>query len=128
LEKRMFLNKTGAYSIRKGHRSAVESIRYTAEILQDPGHLAVLFPQGSIHSIYDLPISFEKGWYKLFQYLERPIQVLFFATLFDYFSNRRPELHLYLYDYDYQGKSIDNMEMEFNTRMKESIHTQVSLL
>jgi 1-acyl-sn-glycerol-3-phosphate acyltransferase len=128
LEKRMFLNKTGAYSIRKGHRSALESIRYTAEILSDPGHLAVLFPQGSIHSIYDLPVSFEKGWYKLFQYLERPIQVLFFVTLFDYFSNRKPVLHFYLYDYDYQGKSIDEMEKEFNIRLKESINTQISLV
>jgi hypothetical protein len=124
----MFLNKTGAYSIRKGHRSALESIRYTAEILSDPAHLAVLFPQGSIHSIYHRPISFEKGWFRLFKTLENPIQMVFFITLFDYFSNRRPELHLYVYDYSYQGKSMEEMEKDFNECLNKSIELQSSLI
>lgn len=128
LEKRMFLNKTGAYSIRKGHRSALESIRYTAEILSDPAHLVVLFPQGSIHSIYDRPVTFEKGWFRLFKILENPIQMVFFNTLFDYFSNRRPELHLYLYPYDYQGKNLEEMEKDFNDCLNRSIDTQALLI
>jgi 1-acyl-sn-glycerol-3-phosphate acyltransferase len=127
LEKRMFLNKTGAYSIRKGGRSALESIKYTAEILSDPHHLAILFPQGSIHSITDLPVTFESGWYHLFRYLERPIQVVFFVTLFDYFSHRKPQLHIYLYMYDYEGKKLEEMENAFNDCILSSINIQKTL-
>jgi 1-acyl-sn-glycerol-3-phosphate acyltransferase len=127
LKKRMFLNKTGAYSIRKGDRSALESLRYTAEILSDPRHLAVLFPQGSIHSLTDWPVKFEKGWYRIFKYLEHPIQVIIFITLFDFFSDRKPQLHLYLYDYPYEGKSLEQMESDFNGYLQQSIDHQKRL-
>ena len=122
LEKRMFLNKTGAYSIKKGARSAVESLHYTAEILSDPENLVVLFPQGKIHPVTDLPVSFEKGWYRIFSYLNGPIQMLFYITLFDYFSHRKPQLHLYIYDYAYDGKSLEEMEHDFNRLILSLIH------
>ncbi len=124
LESRMFLNKAGAYSIKKGSRSALESLRYTAEILSDPGNLAVLYPQGRIHSVSDLPVRFEKGWYRIFSFLTEPIQVVCCITLFDYFSHRKPELHLYVYDYDYAGKGLEEMEADFNGLIRTSIEQQ----
>lgn len=127
LSERMFLNKTGAYSIRKGHRSALESIRYTAEILSDPENMAILFPQGRIHSITDFPVHFEKGWFHLFKYLEAPIQVIIFITLFDYFSHRKPELHFYLYDCPYEGKTLKELNDEYNARLQESIDYQKTI-
>lgn len=124
LRNRMFLNKTGAYSIRKGSRSALDSIRYTAEILRDPGNMVILFPQGRIHSTQDHPVAFEKGWYRLFSYLEGPVQVVFYITLFDFFSSRKPELHLYLYDYDYHGKDPEEINSDFNRCLETSIGQQ----
>jgi hypothetical protein len=124
LEKRMFLNKTGAYSIKKGARSALESLQYTAELLSDPANLVVLYPQGSIHSVTDLPVSFEKGWYRIFSYLKGPVQVVFYVTLFDYFSHRKPELHLYLYEYNYGGIELEQMEHDFNGYIEKSIAQQ----
>ena len=124
LEKRMFLNKTGAYSIKKGTRSALESLLYTAEILSDPANLVILFPQGSIHPVTDLPVTFEKGWYRIFSSLSGPIQMVFYVTLFDYFSHRKPELHLYLYEYAYEGRSLEEMEQDFNRFIRRSIDQQ----
>ena len=126
LEKRMFLNKTGAYSIKKGSRSALESIKYTGEILSDPGNLVLLFPQGKIHSIYDFPVQFEEGWYRILKYLERTVQMVFYVALFDYYSNRKPELHIYLEDYLYQGKSHSETEAAFNQFLEKCISTQKS--
>ena len=126
LEKRMFLNRTGAYSIRKGHRSALESLKYTAGLLSDPGNLVILFPQGKIHSILDHPVTFEPGWYRIFKDVARPVQVVFFITLFDFFSSRKPELHIYLYDYSYSGKSLEEMQSDFNSCLEESITQQKS--
>lgn len=128
LRQRMFLNKTGAYSIKKGHRSALESLQYTAEILSDPGNLAILYPQGKIHSILDFPVKFESGWYNLFRYLDHPIQMVFYITLFDYFSSSKPELHIYLYDYAYEGKSFEEIEKDFNHCLQSSIAVQKTLV
>ena len=124
LEKRMFLNKTGAYSIKKGTRSALESLSYTAEILSDPANMVILYPQGSIHPVTDLPVTFEKGWYRVFKLLKGPIQMVFYVTLFDYFSHRKPELHLYLYEYAYEGRSLEEMEEDFNRVIRKSIDQQ----
>jgi len=127
LEKRMFLNKTGAFSIKKGARSAIESINYSAEILKNPENLLVLFPQGKIHSMNDHHPVFEKGWYKIFRNLNAPIQVIFVICLVDYFSSRKPYLDIYLYDYPYEGKSLEDMNRDFNTRLADSINYQKTL-
>jgi 1-acyl-sn-glycerol-3-phosphate acyltransferase len=127
LRRRMFLNKTGAYSIRKGHRSMLESLQYTVEILSDDRNMAILFPQGRIHSMTDLPVKFEPGWHRIFTLLHQPIQVIFFITLFDFFSHRRPELDIYLYDYDYLGKSLEEMNRDFNRCQETSIEIQKQL-
>lgn len=126
LEKRMFLNKTGAYSIKKGSRSAIESLHYTSGLLSDPGNLVILFPQGKIHSIMDHPVTFESGWHRIFRDLDQPIQVVFYITLFDFFSSRKPELHIYLYDYSYRGKSLEEMQSDFNRCLEASITKQKS--
>ena len=126
LKERMFLNKTGAYSIKKGSRSALESIKYTGEILSDKRNLVLLFPQGKIHSIYDFPLVFEEGWYRIFKYMEGPVQMVFYVALFDFFSNRKPELHIYLEDYLYQGKSHSDTETAFNQFLGKCISTQKS--
>jgi 1-acyl-sn-glycerol-3-phosphate acyltransferase len=127
LRQRMFLNRTGAYSIRKGNRSALESIRYTAEILSDPKNMVILFPQGSIHSTQDRPVEFEKGWTRLFRHLDGPVQMVFYITLFDFFSSRKPEIHIYLYDYDYRGKSPEEICSDFNRSLESSIGMQKTL-
>ena len=126
LKQRMFLNKTGAYSIKKGERSAIESIHYTTEILSDPGNLVLLYPQGKIHSLYDYPLIFEDGWYRILRKLEKPIQLVFYVALFDFYSNRKPEVHIYLQDYNYPGKSHGDTESAFNQFLEKSISSQKS--
>ena len=127
LRERMFLNKTGAYSIRKGDRSALESIRYTADLLSDRRNLVILYPQGKIHSIMDVPVKFESGWYRVFRYLDHPIQVVFYVVLFDFFSFRKPELNIYLYDHAYEGKSLEEMNRDFNACIFRSMDHQKTL-
>lgn len=124
LKGRMFLNKTGAYSIKKGSRSALETIRYTGEILTDPQNIVIMYPQGKIHSLYHRPLQFEQGWFRVFKYLENPIQVVFYVALFDFYASRKPEVHLYLKDYNYLGKSHSLMEADFNLFHESSLIRQ----
>ncbi len=61
LRKHMYLNKAGGFSVRKGSRSIVESLGYTAELLNDKNNLVLMFPQGRIESMHKQDFVFEKG-------------------------------------------------------------------
>lgn len=128
LEERMMLNKTGAFSIKKGSRSMLQSLQYAGELLADPGNMVVMFPQGAIHSLYDRPIVFEKGWYRIIERSSKPIQVVFYNALVDYYSRRRPTLNFYLYDHDPEGQDLQAFENAFNEYYLQSIEQQKSRL
>ena len=124
LRTRMFLNKTGAYSIRKGDRSMLETFRYSAELLGDPRNVVVMFPQGRIHSQHDHQIVFERGWYRMMDKVENPVQMVFFIMLTDYYSHRKPSLHIYVYDFHYAGRNLEEVEEAFRERFRESVEQQ----
>lgn len=128
LKERMFLNKSGAYSIRKGHRSMVETFSYTRSILADPGNMVVMYPQGKIFSIHDHPFTFEKGWFRILEKLERPVQLIFYHALVDYYSWRRPTLNIYVYAHEYHGGGPEGIEGAFNALFDASMEKQRSYL
>jgi hypothetical protein len=125
LQNRMFLNKAGAYSIRKHSHSVKESLAYTRNILSDSENLVTLFPQGEIRSMFQFPVRFERGITQVLNGLEGKVRVVFMAALIDYFSHRKPSLTLGLKEY-IPGESIDlqNMEDTFNDYLKEMIAQQ----
>ncbi len=98
LAKRKFLSKLGAFSIRRASRSAIESLDYASEILQDPHNLLVLYPQGRFQSLHQQPLSFEKGWFRIIKKAPHHMQIVFMAVLVDYFASPRPSLTIYLQD------------------------------
>lgn len=121
LRDRMFLNKSGAFGLDKGRRSMVETFRYTAELLQDPQNLVVMYPQGKICSVYDRPLEFERGWFRIIEQLEHPVQVVYYHALVDYFNHRKPQMNIFVYKVDHTGKTVQQMEDEFNRLMEASL-------
>ena len=100
LKKRMFLNKLGAFSIKKNSKTGLESLEYAAGLLEDKNNLVLLFPQGSIQSHHNRPLTFEKGWFRILNKISGHFQVVFMAGLVDYFSHRKPTLSIYLENYN----------------------------
>ena len=96
LAKRKFLCRLGAFSIKKNNRSAIESLNYAASVLNDPGKLLVVFPQGQFQSLHQHPVNFQKGWFRIIQKSQPNIQIVFMVALTDYFSSPRPGLDIYL--------------------------------
>lgn len=99
LRKNWFFRFTGGYPVRKGSRSILESLRYTTELLNDQRNLVLLFPQGKIHSMYSRDFVFERGLEVILQNTSNPIHILFVAFLVDYFSNKKPSLHVHVTEY-----------------------------
>lgn len=108
------LNKTGGYSVKKGGRSVLESLQYTAELLKDPGNAILFFPQGKIQSMHADVFRFEKGVGKLLERVENTIQVFFIVNLIDYFSHVKPELYIFFTEYLMENHDPSFLQNEYN--------------
>jgi 1-acyl-sn-glycerol-3-phosphate acyltransferase len=121
LSGRRFLNYAGAYSIKKGDRSAMESLKYTAELMQSGNNLIVMYPQGEFQSLYRGPVKFEKGIKIIADLSEGEFQLVFYAALVDYFARIRPSLTIYYQEVDYKLAGVPaELEQEYNRFLEAS--------
>lgn len=125
LSGRMFLNKAGAFSIKKGSRSVIESLHYTRDLLKGKENLVVLYPQGEFESIYRTTVRFEKGMSTIVTGLKNKLHVVFYAALVDYFSHRKPALTIYLREIPQEmASNPEKMETAYNTFLTECVMQQ----
>jgi 1-acyl-sn-glycerol-3-phosphate acyltransferase len=115
IKKFRITNQVGGYSVKKGSRSIIETLRYTNEILSDKGNLVLIFPQGDIQSVYNGIIRFEKGVEKILRDNSGKIQVFMIANLVDFFSEEKPTLFIYFKELTTSETSLDAIEKEYNT-------------
>jgi hypothetical protein len=95
LRRLWFFHYVGCFSIRPGHRSALESMQVAARLLQSPENMLLYFPQGKIESQHLGVPSFQKGVEKLLSKVPACCPV-FGVFLIDYGSRRRPTVNIYL--------------------------------
>ena len=126
LRKRMYLNKSGGYSVRKGSRSILKSLEYTVELLKEKKSLVLMFPQGKIESIHNQTIRFEKGIEYVLKKVGGNVQILFLVNLIDYFSNPRPGLYMYLREYNGTDFASETLQKEFNRFHAECVAENLS--
>lgn len=125
LTQRMFLNKAGAYSIKKGTRDVLESLHYTTMLLNNPENIVVMFPQGQIRSMHEYPVMFEKGVWHVIKKLNQEIKVVFQISLTDYFSSVKPYLRVYLKEVPQEDiGSRGELEQVFNAFLRKAIACQ----
>ena len=96
LAKRSFMRQGGAFSIQPGSRSMIDSLNYAAELLQNPGNMVLLYPQGKIHSLYETDIQFGTGINHILKKAGSQVQVIGFVVLLDFMSRAKPTLRFYL--------------------------------
>lgn len=124
LKKYSFFIKSGGYSVKKGNRSILESIRYTAEILEESGNAVLMFPQGEIQSVYQSSFTFEKGLEKILEAVDNPIQIIFIVNLTDYFSEPKPGLYIYYKEYKDVKSGVVMLQKEYNSFYRSCISEQ----
>lgn len=116
LVKYKILRQGGAFSIRKGSRQILESLRYGAGLLENANNLVLLFPEGAIGSLYTPRFRFQKGIEYLLKQAQGRVQLVFNVNLIDYFSKKQPALSVYYRTYDTAGlPDVRLLEDEFNT-------------
>jgi len=98
LQQRHLLRYAGAYSVKLGHRSVIQSLNYSAQLMENPKNLVQIFPQGKIHSLYQSlsDTDFSGGAERILQKVQAPVQLIFAVAMVDYFSHSKPTLYYYL--------------------------------
>lgn len=119
LRKFMILNKTGAFSVKHGSRSVIESLKYSAEIASHNKNMLLLFPQGKIESVYTPYFRFEKGLDYILKHAKPGFQLVFNINLIDFFSEKKPTLNVYFKKYQNPDNSLVAIEAAFNTFANE---------
>lgn len=114
-------NNVGGYSVKKGSRSIIETINYTAELLSVKENMVLLFPQGKIESLLTPSIQFEKGFNNILKKIQNEVQIIFLVNLVDYFSNMKPNVYMYFKEYPNLDLDTEKMQKDFNTFYTESV-------
>lgn len=127
LRKHMFFNKAGGYSVRKGSRSLIDTLIYTASLLEDKSNLVLLFPQGEFSSLYEAEIRFEKGIEYILKKTSAKVQIIFMVNLIEYFSESKPGLFIYISEYQGQDFDAVSLEAEYNRFYKRCIAENMKL-
>ncbi len=125
LEKRMLFRNAGAFSVKHGYRSVLETIAYTKELLKNPGNCVLMFPPGRIQSLYSNAFPFQKGVEKVLSASPEELQVVLSVILPEYGANAKPALHCYLRELPEPADlSLSRVEEAFQAHYKEAIEHQ----
>ena len=125
LENRLFLNKAGAFSIKRGSRTVVETLSYTSGLLHDADNMVVVYPQGVITSIHRRPIRFERGTERVIAGASYKLMILFYVALPDWYSEKKPGLYVRVIEYAARERSITDLEEAYNMFLDECISNQI---
>lgn len=98
IKKYPFFNKVGAFGIDPGRpKKVLDALRYTAEVLETPSNLAVVYPQGEIESQETPVLSQKAGITKIAELAKSEFLLMpvFFKIM--YKDEPKPELYAAVY-------------------------------
>lgn len=126
LRKFSFFRYKGAFSVRKNSREALESLSFSAELLNDPKNLVLMFPQGRLESMHVPEIAFEKGVSRLIGEVQGPCQVVYCASVIEYLESFKPSVHLHLLDCGVIGElEVEELQGKVSAFHREALLKQV---
>jgi 1-acyl-sn-glycerol-3-phosphate acyltransferase len=114
LQKRLFLRNIGAFSVKRGHKSLLDSLQYAVDLLQDPQNMLLIFPTGGLQSLYAGNFAFEKGTERMLKNAPPNLQVVFSFILPEFGAYPRPALHAYLHSHEDWRADLPALEKAFN--------------
>ena len=128
LQKRMFFNWLGGFSIKKTSREALRSLDYAADLLNTPENMVVVFPQGELVSNHATEIIIEKGIERLLKNINGPCQIIYACTLIDYFESLKPSAFIHLLNCGTVGEgTFDELVSKINAFHQQALKDQLNV-
>ncbi|WP_443938554.1 1-acyl-sn-glycerol-3-phosphate acyltransferase [Pedobacter sp. MW01-1-1] len=116
LEKQLKMNKwlryIGCFSIVPGIR-AQESLKHAIDILNEPGNLLLIFPQGNLESLFIRTIKFKEGISAIVPKVKTDCQLIWSSNFIEYFESLKPRLYFNMLDCG------NNTDFDFNNLVNQ---------
>lgn len=127
-KKQWYLKYFGAFAPEQSGKDVVETLAYAGKLLDDPINLVLLFPQGRLYSGHVANVSFEKGIMQVLNSSRKKFQIIFSATLCDYFNHRKPQMTTYLKDWEAEEYvSLQLLKSEYNKHYDQALKMQTKI-
>lgn len=126
--KHWYFKYWGAFSMKKGSRDMLESLTYSAGLLNDPRNLVTIFPQGELCSNHITYIHVEKGIERLIKQIKGPCQIVYQCTLIDYFESLKPRAYIHQFDCGNAGEvPFEELKLRINDFHQQALKNQVNI-
>jgi hypothetical protein len=96
LEKNKWLTRLGCFSVAPGTKTVSESLDYAASILDVPGNIFLMFPQGNLESNHVRNIVVKPGIAEIVKRIEGNCQLLWSSNLIEYFESLKPSVYFHM--------------------------------
>lgn len=118
----------GAFSINKKSKEAIESLDYAAQLLNEPGNLVLIFPQGKLYSNFITGVAFEKGIMKIIKQAAGKFQTIFSTTFIENFEHKHPVAYIYLKTADDNFSTINELQDAYQQHYTASHQQQTQIV
>jgi 1-acyl-sn-glycerol-3-phosphate acyltransferase len=123
--KHWYLKYLGSFAAEASKKDVVETLLYAGRLLDDPNNLVLIFPQGTSVTSYATSINFEKGVMQVINSSKKKFQIVFSASLADYFGGRKPSVNTYLESWEAEEYvSLQLLKSEYNKHYGFAIKAQ----
>ncbi|MBV8388829.1 MAG: lysophospholipid acyltransferase family protein [Mucilaginibacter sp.] len=127
LQKRLFFNRVGGFSINRKSKEVVESLQYAAKLLDDPNNLVTVFPQGALESNHSEGINIERGIDYIVKKIKGDCQIIYYSAFVEYFESLKPSVYFRFLNcgtnHDFDFEKLKDM---INTHHKQALKEQAN--
>lgn len=98
MEMNPWLKYFGCFSVSPGRATVSESLAYAAELLNTPGNVVLMYPQGNLESNHVRDIVMNDGIAHIVSQTKGPCQLLWSSNLIEYFEGFRASVYFHMLD------------------------------
>lgn len=114
-KKHWYLRYLGSFAAENSKKDVLETLIYAGKLLDDPDNLVLIFPQGRSYPGQASSVNFEKGVMQVINSSRKNFQIIFAASLADYFGGRKPTVNTYLERWEAEEYvSLQLLKSEYN--------------
>jgi 1-acyl-sn-glycerol-3-phosphate acyltransferase len=115
-----FFNRLGAFSVRPGDPEDVQkTLAYSAGLLENPGHLVFLFPQGSLLPWNRRPLRFRTGYEHILSMTSAEPKVYLCGIRLEYTGEKRAQIFLSFRELSHNERQPDAAAREMEMVLQD---------
>lgn len=98
LQQNKWLRRLGCFSVAPGTDTVNESIDYISNLLNEPGNIFLMFPQGKLESNHVSHIQVQPGIIAIVRRITANCQLLWSSNFVEYFESLKPSVYFHMLD------------------------------